>query len=243
MGVRGICLILLTFLCLHNFAQTDSTAVTTNKLQSETSVPVDFRVPEKGKIKEFREDSRFVYNEPIRGFSLWDRIKYSATQKINEILTKISLTGVPGVIVIILIALLLCLITLKILGVDYRKVLGKKEIDTPEIDIYTENVHEMDFDTLITNALKNKDYRLVVRFLYLKNLKLLSDKELIDWKANKTNYSYQYELSDFSLRTKFLEVTLIFDYIWYGEFPLDEEKYRDISLRMNDFNKMVSNER
>lgn len=224
-------------------AQVDSVITTTNKLQSETSIPTDFRVPDKEKIKEFKKDNRFIYNEPVRGVSLWDRIKYWIFSKISDILGLVSDSGVPGVIVIIIIVLILCLIILRVLGVDYRKVLGKKNIDTPEIDIYTENVHEMNFDTLIANALKNRDYRLVVRFLYLKNLKLLSDKEIIDWSANKTNYSYQYEISDFTLRTKFLEVTLIFDYIWYGEFPLDEGKYLDINTRMNDFNKMISNER
>lgn len=243
MKIRSIYTILLIFVCLSVSAQTDSVATTTNKLHSETATPMDFRVPDKGKIREFKKDNRFIYSEPVRGISLWDRIKYWLFDKFNDLVTAISKTGFPGVIVIIVIVLAICLIILRIIGVDYRKILGKKDINTPEIDIYTENVHDMNFDTLIANALKNKDYRLVVRFLYLKNLKLLSDKDFIDWKANKTNYSYQYEISDFSLRKKFLEVTLIFDYIWYGEFPLDEDKYQDINTRMNDFNKMIGNER
>lgn len=111
-----------------------------------------------------------------------------------------------------------------------------------QIDIYTENVHNMNFDELIANALKNKDYRLVVRFLYLKNLKLMSDKEIIDWSTNKTNYSYQYEIKNNSLRNKFLEATLIFDYVWYGEFALDESQFSEINRRMNEFNNMVKHE-
>lgn len=245
MKIRSISLILLVFICTSISAQTDTVTTTANTTtQTQTlSSPIDFRVPEKGKIRDFKEDSRFTYNEPVRGISLWDRIKYWILDKIGNMLGTLSDSGIPGVAVIIVVALIICLIILRILGVDYRKVLGKKEIDTPEIDIYTENVHEMNFDTLIANALKNKDYRLAVRFLYLRNLKLLSDKELIDWKANKTNYSYQHEITDFSLRSKFLGITLIFDYIWYGEFPIDEEKYYEINTRMSDFDKMVSNER
>ena len=116
-------------------------------------------------------------------------------------------------------------------------------MDTPEIDIYTENVHNMDFDSLIANALKNKDYRLVIRFLYLKNLKLLTDKEFIEWKPNKTNYSYQYEIENQTVRSQFMEMTLIFDYIWYGEFIPDEANFPIIYNRMESFSKTIANER
>jgi len=234
-------MILLTCLYISVSAQTDSIpAISETESSSEA---VDFRVPEKEKIKEFQNDNRFMYNEPERGVSLWDKIKYWFFDLINDIFNAVSKSGVPGVVLILVVVLIVCLIVLKFLGVDYRKILGKKELDTPEIDIYTENVHEMDFDTLISNAMKNKDYRLVVRFLYLKNLKLLSDKEIIEWKTNKTNYSYQHEISNTALRSKFLEATLIFDYIWYGEFSLDEPKFSDIYTRMNDFNRMITNER
>lgn len=244
--VRSVILMLLTFLCLFSYAQqlTDSTTtIESSTLHSNKQSPVNFRIPEKSKIREYKNDSRFKYNEPERGLSLWDKIKLWFFSLINDLLGAASRTGIPGVIVITVIVLLIYLIILRIAGVDYRKILGKKEIDTPEIDIYTENVHKMNFEYLITNAIKNKDYRLAVRFLYLKNLKQLSDKEIIDWNSNKTNYSYQYEISDSSLRSKFLETTLIFDYIWYGEFPVSENSFEEIQIHMNDLSKMLNNER
>lgn len=233
---------LLVNLFVSLSAQTDSIPVSTEE-KATTAETVDFRVPEREKIKDYQKDNRFNYNEPERGISFWDKVKYWFSDLINDIFSTVSKSGVPGVVLILVIVLILCLIVLKFLGVDYRKVLGKKQMDTPEINIYTENVHEMDFDTLISNAMKNKDYRLVVRFLYLKNLKILSDKEIIEWKTNKTNYSYQHEISNAALRSKFLESTLIFDYIWYGEFPLDEPKFSAIYTQMNDFNKMITDER
>lgn len=239
--IRSIFLVLLICLYVAAPAQTDSISVNTES--KSTTKAVDFRVPSKEKIKEYQKDSRFKYDEPQRGVSFWDKVKYWFNDLLNDIFRTVSDSGVPGIVLILVIVFVICLIVLKFLGVDYRKILGKKEIDTPEIDIYTENVHEMDFDTLIANAMKNKDYRLIVRFLYLKNLKLLSDKEIIEWKSNKTNYSYQHEISNNNLRSKFLEATLIFDYIWYGEFPLNESKFSEIYARMNDFNNMIANER
>lgn len=237
--VRSIFIILLACFFISLSAQSDTIPAIT-KAKTET---VDFRVPSKAKIKEYQEDNRFKYDEPQRGISAWDKFIYWLNYLANKIFKAFSDSGIPGIALLLVVVVLLCLLVLRFLGVDYRKVLGKKEIDTPEINIYTENVHEMDFDTLIANAMRNKDYRLVVRFLYLKNLKLLSDKEIIEWKTNKTNYSYQHEISNPNLRSKFLETTLIFDYIWYGEFTLDESRFSDINIRMNDFNNMITNER
>lgn len=225
----------------YSWAQTDSLVVSSLPL---TEYKTDFRIPDKKKIEGFQKDKRFDYSkEKEQGVSAWDRFQLWLFEKFGKLFNVVSNSGVAGIVVIVIIALLFSLLMLKFLGIDFRKVLGKKEIDAPEIDFYTENVNEMNFDSLISNALKNKDYRLVTRFLYLKNLKLLSDKEIIDWRVNKTNYSYQHEISNPTLRSKFLEITLIFDYIWYGEFPVSEESFIGIHARMDDFNKMVANER
>lgn len=239
--IRSIIQILLLCLYISASAQSDSLNIktTTQPVRGK----VDFRIPDKNKIEEYKKDSRFDYKPVERDTSAWDKIKYWFYDLLGDTFSAVSRSGIAGIVVLVIIVIVLCLIVLKVLGVDYRTVLGKKKIDTPEIDIYTENVHEMDFDTLISNAMKNKDYRLVVRFLYLKNLKQLSDKEIIDWKANKTNYSYQHEISNSALRSKFLESTLIFDYVWYGEFSLNELQFSDIYGRMDEFNKMIAHER
>ncbi|MDR1089752.1 MAG: hypothetical protein LBL79_01640 [Prevotella sp.] len=208
--------------------------------------PVDIRVPDKDKIEEYKKDSRFDYvrnkQQPAE-MSLWDRLWYGISEFIDSVFSAVASSGALSFVVIMICILLVCLLLMKLMGVDYRTVLGKKKIDTPEINIYTENVHEMNFDALISNALQNKDYRLAIRFIYLKNLKLLSDKEIITWNANKTNYSYQYEINNHNLRTKFLETTLIFDYVWYGEFPVEEAGFSGLSSHLNDFSNMIANER
>jgi hypothetical protein len=231
---------LLACLYISVSAQSNSLFTIVSETQQATT---NFRVPDKKKIEEYKKDNRFNYKQVERSASLWDKIKYWFWDLISDILSVAARSGIPSFVVVIIITLVLCLIIMKVAGVNYRTILGKKEIDTPAIDIYTENVHEMDFDTLIANAIKNKDFRLAIRFMYLKNLKLLSDKEVIEWNPNKTNYSYQYEIRSSSLRSKFLEATLIFDYIWYGEFPLNEPNFTEAYSRLNDFNKMIGNER
>ena len=236
----------MLLLCLSTslIGQNDSINVLSTSIAEPRSV--DIRIPDKDKIEEYKKDSRFDYaknKQQGAQISFWDRLWYDISQFIGDLIGSVSNSGALSFVVISICILVVCLLLMKLIGVDYRTVLGKKKIDTPEINIYTENVHEMNFDVLISNALQNKNYRLAIRFLYLKNLKLLSDKEIITWSSNKTNYSYQYEISNNNLRTKFLETTLIFDYVWYGEFPVQEARFSEISSYLNDFSNMIANER
>jgi hypothetical protein len=235
-------ILFIFFICLFSYlpAQAGSVQAITTQPAQET---VDFRIPDEAKIKEYRNDNRFRYKRVENTPSWWDKVKYWFSSLFAYIFSAVARSGLPGVIVLIALIVIICLIVLKFAGVDLRTVFGKKKMDTPEIDIYTENVHNMDFDSLIANALKNKDYRLVIRFLYLKNLKLLTDKEFIEWKPNKTNYSYRYEIENQAVRSQFMETTFIFDYIWYGEFIPDEANFPVIYNRMESFSKTIANER
>lgn len=225
---------------LSVFAQADSIPQNVG-----TREVVDFRIPAEEKIEKYKNDSRFkYYKEKIEDPSWLKKLQYWFARLFDKIGNVVGATmGIPKYIVIGVIVLLIILLILKLAGVNYKALLGKKKINTAEIDIYTENVNEMDFDTLISNALKNQDYRLATRFLYLKNLKLLSDKEIIKWDINKTNISYMYEIQDQALRSKFLDTSFIFDYVWYGEFSVDQNQYAEINYRMDDFAKMITNER
>lgn len=101
----------------------------------------------------------------------------------------------------------------------------------PEIistrDSYTENVHEMDFEQLITEAVSNNNYRLAIRLYYLSVLKALSDAELIKWQSNKTNFDYYYELRGEDRRRGFYELTGIFEYAWYGNNQISADDFNE----------------
>lgn len=237
-GAKGIFVILLLFFSISVIAQTDTIRQSVPVMQSQAK-NVEFRIPDEKKIEEYKKDPRFHYQVKEKELSWWDKVKYRIFRAINNFFGSVANSGVLTVVIVVVIVLVICLIIMKLYGVNFRTLIGRKKMDTPDIDIYTENVHEMNFDVLITNALKNKDYRLAIRFLYLKNLKQLSDKDIIIWSANKTNYSYQFEINDNALRSKFLETTLIFDYVWYGEFVVSEEQFSDIYSRMNNLNTMI----
>ena len=91
-----------------------------------------------------------------------------------------------------------------------------------------------DYDRLILQAYNTGDYRLAVRYLFLKNLAHLSEKEYLQLSANKTNFQYVQEISA-DKKNEFSSLLLIYEYIWYGNFLLNRETYTGIEKKYSSF--------
>lgn len=100
------------------------------------------------------------------------------------------------------------------------------------------NIHVVDFDKLISEAIQNSDYRLAVRYQYLNMLKKMSTNEVISYDPEKTNLEYTYEIKNDALREQFQYASYLYNYIWYGEFIIDKSQYDKAS---NSFTVLLKN--
>ncbi len=91
-----------------------------------------------------------------------------------------------------------------------------------------------DYEGLILQSVKQSDYRLAVRYLFLKTLVQLTDKEYLHYSADKTNYQYVQEIRA-DKKNEFASLVLNYEYIWYGNFPLSGELYPGIEKKFNSF--------
>ena len=113
----------------------------------------------------------------------------------------------------------------------------------PNVVTLSEDEHIIkneDIQELIKKALANENYRLAIRYYYLYILQLLSERELIDWQQQKTNDDYMVELSDSSFKNDFGKATLLYDYVWYGEFELNHERYQKAELVFASLKKSIA---
>jgi len=94
-------------------------------------------------------------------------------------------------------------------------------------------------DPLLRQALADKNYRLAVRIHYLHLLFRLQQQGLIVHRAEKTNWDYVRELQTQSFAASFTELTRYFDYIWYGEFSIDETAYQQLREKFSQLNQQV----
>jgi hypothetical protein len=75
--------------------------------------------------------------------------------------------------------------------------------------------------------------------MYLQALRQLADKNLIRWKINKTNDDYARELSSTSYGPGFNNITISYEYVWYGEFEIEENTFGRIRQQFQQFNREV----
>ncbi len=104
----------------------------------------------------------------------------------------------------------------------------------------TENIFEMNFEKEIQQAVSDENYRLAVRLMYLRTLKDLSNRNLINYTHEKTNSDYLFQLAGSSYYINFFRLTRSFDYTWYGQFLLSKEGFSTVQDDFNNFKQQLS---
>lgn len=209
------------------FAQNDTLV----KYDKSDIVPVQFQ---KSDLDTYKNDSKFNYEE-VKTESTWftDVINwfYNLLRRFFEWIFGVgNAEGYLAVFLEILPYLLLALFLYLVIRFFVRSnIQGKgKKNKNPNMVSLSEDEHiikNADIEQLIKNALNDKNYRLAIRYQYLFILQLLSEHEWIDWQQQKTNDDYLEELSTSPLLDDFGRATVLYDYVWYGEFELNRERY------------------
>lgn len=106
--------------------------------------------------------------------------------------------------------------------------------------IYEEDdIHEIDLENLLKNAIENTNYRLAIRYHYLLILKDLSSKKLIDYHKDKTNTEYKFELEKGEVRDAFSYLSYIYTYVWYGEFSIEATDFYQVQAKYVSFKTLT----
>jgi hypothetical protein len=79
------------------------------------------------------------------------------------------------------------------------------------------------------------DYRSAVRYLYLSSLLLLDERNILRYDRSKTNREYLRSVSNSpELAQPLSEVIEVFDDVWYGYHPLEEDSFKHYSKRVEE---------
>lgn len=203
-------------------------------------------------LKEFKGDLSDRYDD--RDFNYKDSVEGQAenfiARAINWFFSKLGdLFGVQIspetqkflelLIYIVLIILAIVLIARLLSGSDAGALFSRKNAAINQFNVREEHIERIDFEALIAEALAQQNYRLALRYRFLKLLKELSQKGHIQWHYEKTNSDYYTELKRDSLKQGFRDVSYLFEYVWYGEFPLDEHGYQRAGGRFDELTKYL----
>jgi hypothetical protein len=110
--------------------------------------------------------------------------------------------------------------------------------DTTEVKAAVLSDEELDLATYeqqIQAAIAAGRFRIAVRLLYLQTLRLLADKNIITFSKEKTNATYLRAMTQTQWYKAFAALTLNYEYIWYGEIPVNDEQFKSIHANFSQF--------
>ena len=184
-------------------------------------------------LKEKYNGNDYVYERNREKSGWWSRLKQWINDKIQNLfniknkgqaskITDIAIkTG--GVILFILV---IYFIFRAVVNKEGSWIFGKSSDKNiiPVTDLET-NIHTTNFLELIADAEHKLNYRLAIRYYYLWLLKKLATAELINYDVEKTNNDYKQEIENQQLKDEFNYTSYLYNYIWYGEFDVNDEQF------------------
>lgn len=242
---KGLVLFIIFFsAAVHGQSDMDSIPAATDSLdvemQEETISYFTDSIYEKDLLYDERRALPRGLKDKYSGkeFTYVDDLKKPAPKKKSNPLFGKGFFAFMSTIFPFLLVLLIVLIVMKaLLNVNinfrnFRKAPKGKVDTTPTAD---ENIEEMDIEALLRTSIQEKKYRLATRYYYLFVLKKLSDGQLITYNKEKTNAAYLFEIKDTAIRSHFSYLLYIYNYVWYGEFAVDEIKFQTIENKYKSF--------
>ncbi|MFH6604907.1 DUF4129 domain-containing protein [Maribacter algicola] len=201
-------------------------------------------------LQAYRNNPDFDYETIKRDRTWWDDFKtwfYNLISRFFEWLFGVEkaagfLQVFFRILPYVLLALLLFILIKFFLNVNASTLKQAKKNEA--LVALSEEEHIIkneDIQQLIQKALLDKDYRMAIRYYYLYILQLMTDNEVIAWELQKTNFDYLNEIDDQTLKQPFGVITRWYDYIWYGNFNIDEANYRIAEKDFESLQKTLKN--
>ncbi|NML22521.1 DUF4129 domain-containing protein [Pseudoflavitalea sp. G-6-1-2] len=150
----------------------------------------------------------------------------------------LNFSGMSGLVRILIIAgffILLAFLVYKLLGNRWPWQLKEAELKEEEEAAADEMLDPNSLEAKIKQAAAAKKFRHAIRYTYLLTLRNLDAKGWIQYQAKSTNSSYVNQVRQFDPKGVFAYLTNVYDYVWYGEFELNEEQFSKVYKDFQSF--------
>lgn len=97
-----------------------------------------------------------------------------------------------------------------------------------------QEIQQTDLPAAIANEAATGNYRLAVRLQYIHLLNKMAERGQIQFREDATNMEYLLQVYQKPYYKQFLSVTRHYEYVWYGEMPVDAQRYAIIASAFND---------
>ena len=238
-------LILFLLFSVGVFSQTDTLSV-----KNDNSSIVQKKFDAKA-LEKYKSDKDFDYseNEVVKDPTLIERLFNWLGRQLLRFLEWIFgvkyAKGIFGSILqaipYIILGILLFLLIKFFLKVNSNSIVSNAS-NKPVVSITEDEalIKHKDLLKLIKQAIDQKNYRLAIRFYYLNILKQLEDNKFITWEQQKTNEDYIQEISKENIKLSFIDLTRLYDFVWYGNFEIDETKFVKVAANFEATTNLIN---
>jgi hypothetical protein len=227
----GILFLLLLSICNPSFASLKDSDSAGTWLQTDYS-NINYTTPDTAFFAGFRHDPDFNYS--IEKPNLGNFLQLML-YRISTFLNSLFKNKATSYIFFFLFAALFIFLAIKLFDKKVQSAFifsGRNKMD---VTISSPGFNKVDFEKMINNALLARNFQVAVRFLYHKLLFHLNLQKVIELKSEKTSTEIGREISDIELKRMFGQLSGTYNYVWYGQFELDEKTFKQIQVQFSVF--------
>lgn len=107
-------------------------------------------------------------------------------------------------------------------------------------DTIDANLENIDIKQLLHAAKFEKNYKLAIRYLFIQSLQVLALNKVITLHPDKTNKYYLHQLNGNMYAIDFSFLINMYEYVWYGAYAIDADKFTLLEKKFNQFNQNIS---
>lgn len=218
-------------------ADTTATTASTSSAHTEEERPgpPSLRVLPDSVTRRYRKDRDFAYaNDP----AYWTREEENAKDQGGRFglsLARVLASNGFRYFVYILLGGVLLFAGYKIISENNLRLFYRSPSRLPAGGAEEVTLAEEDLDERLQQAIRAEDYRSGTRYLFLRSLHLLDERQLIRYHTQATNQEYVRQLSGHPQEQRFRFLTGIYEQVWYGELALSREQFEKLSQYYQDF--------
>ncbi len=225
--------ILICFLLICSFSGIFASAKTIPKQYLiYDSAKIEIWLPSKEIFNEYYADRNFNYGEDVNigqelGFwlKLWLRLG-KMLQKVTFLFKAIPLLFKILFFALAILFLYILITKTKLYRIFYSNE-NLEQIPYTEVDMMEPVI---DIDGQIESEIRNQNFRIATRLMFIKLLHLLDKKQFIVMAKGKTNHDYKTELSGTNLVEDFGKSVSTYEYVWYGNFQPDRGMFESLAV-------------
>jgi hypothetical protein len=174
------------------------------------------------------EEKKEIINEKPSSF--WQWLAKLLNNKVFRVLSWIIIIG---------ILLFLVIAFLRSNGIGLFTS-GARKIKSAAIEEeIADNIFEIDFEAAIAKSIQSQDYCLATRYLFLRLLKGLANKNIIEYAPDKTNFDYLFALSGTIVYNDFALAVKNYEYVWYGDFTITNQQFLSIQTQFDKLQQFL----